>query len=1639
MANNFGKGIKVTSGFDLSAKGPLDNRTVVDTISQRDAHVSAGRAYEGLKVFVTATQKEYVYTNTGWVESGGITDDQLAQLTIAYTHSTTEHVSKEMVDNLNEQIQSLPSLSEINEMVKAKADVEHNHNDIYYTQTEVDEKIVDAVTNGQVDLSNYATINDLARKSDLGHSHTITDITELSSLLDNKANKDEVATLDAIAGKADISHSHDVSSIGNLQSILDSKANMTSVYNRTELNIKFSEINESLSSKADTGHNHDDVYYTQKEVDSAIAKAMTDGKVDLSNYATIADLNTKANIGHNHNDVYATIEHQHNEFYSKSDIDSFLANKADGGHNHNDVYYTQEEIDQKLADVVTNGQLNLEGYATKNDLTNGLATKANISHVHTPSEIEGIEDILPDTYDKQEIDAAITTAKTEAMSHSTNLVNGLLDGVSDEFNTLNKIEDKFLENKTNIEESINDIEKSLSGKSDAGHNHNDDYYDKATVENMIETGISGANLEQYATKTFVSEELTKKANLAHQHTFGDIENLNDTLDSKMNVSEGATKTELQEGLATKAAVGHKHDDLATSEHSHSIEDLTDLFDNVYTEKEVDDFLATKADGGHNHNDIYYTQEQVDNRIQSGIDGVDLSNLATKSELSQGLAAKANAVHDHDISEIKELQAALDAKADLNDFNTSNTQMKDYVDRQIIQAKTEAGVYTDNAITALVDSAPEAMNTLNELASAITENKGIYDAYVETIAQQLDSKADIKHNHDGVYANADHTHELDELTGLFDNVYNKKEVDNFLAGKSNAGHVHNDIYYTQEEVDERIQSGVDSVDLSGLATKTELSQGLATKAELSHSHEISNINGLQDELNSKINANIAATKEELTQGLNNKSDMNHRHDDDYAAKVHNHNDLYYTKQEVDTNLGTSEEETILKAVTQANAYTDVEILKVIGGENEKEITTITGTVNALLEHEQNFNKYKEEVNTSLAGKAPAVHGHDISQVTGLQDTIDSINTEINKKANADNVYTKTEIDTALQGKAEAGHNHDDKYSELEHTHIANEITDLYNDIYKKTEVDAALNGKSDAGHTHDDKYPAIEHNHTTENITDLFNKVYDKKEIDTALQSKAEAGHHHDDKYSALQHKHVASEITDLYDNIYNKSEINSALQEKAEANHGHDISEITDLQNTLNAKADKIEVGTQMNNLKLYLDNELITAKAESNRYTDSEILKLIDTAPDNANTLNKLLGIINYNKNACDAHINAAEQELETKADINHVHDGIYAYFSHTHELTDLNGLEAKLEKVQSDAITQAVTDANKNTENKIKEILGGDNAGANTVTGLAFSLSEHIAEFNGYKTEVEAALGQKSNVGHGHDISNVSGLQEALDSKANVSDVNNINTNLSKAIDDSRILAETNAQNYTNTEIAKLVDSAPDAMNTLNELATAIKNNKDIYDAYVETVNTALGGKSDVGHKHDEYITKEELEEEIGDIDFSDYALKTDLDRYAPVEHNHDDNYSKLNHNHNASEITDLNKNYYNKSEMETLLSNKSDSNHGHDETYSKLEHDHVYSDITDLTDNFYTETEMDGLLSGKADISHNHDTIYYRKYLVDAKINALSIDSYAKLEDLTTWANQFALKNHTHDDMSNVTLISEPVLDEILLSIFGTVSET
>ena len=85
------------------------------------------------------------------------------------------------------------------------------------------------------------------------------------------------------------------------------------------------------------------------------------------------------------------------------------------------------------------------------------------------------------------------------------------------------------------------------------------------------------------------------------------------------------------------------------------------------------------------------------------------------------------------------------------------------------------------------------------------------------------------------------------------------------------------------------------------------------------------------------------------------------------------------------------------------------------------------------------------------------------------------------------------------------------------------------------------------------------------------------------------------------------------------------------------------------------------------------------------------------------------------------------------------------------------------------------------------------------------------------------------------VEGVQAAVDAvEADVAQVK-----LDMAAGDAKALED--AKKYADAEIAKLVDSAPDAMNTLNELAKAIGDHQDVYDAYVAEVSGELAKKVD------------------------------------------------------------------------------------------------------------------------------------------------------------------------------------------------------
>ena len=115
---------------------------------------------------------------------------------------------------------------------------------------------------------------------------------------------------------------------------------------------------------------------------------------------------------------------------------------------------------------------------------------------------------------------------------------------------------------------------------------------------------------------------------------------------------------------------------------------------------------------------------------------------------------------------------------------------------------------------------------------------------------------------------------------------------------------------------------------------------------------------------------------------------------------------------------------------------------------------------------------------------------------------------------------------------------------------------------------------------------------------------------------------------------------------------------------------------------------------------------------------------------------------------------------------------------------------------------------------------------------------------------------------------------------------------------------------------------------------------------------------------------------------------------------------------------KDYYNKSEVNTLLNGKSDTSHNHDSAYASINHNHNddYSDINHNHDSAYAKISHnhDNAYASKshqhdsayAKISHNHDNAYYNKSEVNTLLNGKSDTSH-------NHDNAYASKNHNHDN--------------------------
>jgi hypothetical protein len=147
---------------------------------------------------------------------------------------------------------------------------------------------------------------------------------------------------------------------------------------------------------------------------------------------------------------------------------------------------------------------------------------------------------------------------------------------------------------------------------------------------------------------------------------------------------------------------------------------------------------------------------------------------------------------------------------------------------------------------------------------------------------------------------------------------------------------------------------------------------------------------------------------------------------------------------------------------------------------------------------------------------------VRQTAHIVETVTALQTVLNTHTHA--ISDVTNLQSALDGKSDVTHNHDTDYADIAHNHDTD-----YAALSHNHDSDYAS-----ASHNHDTDYAALNHTHTIADVTGL----------QTALDGKASSTHNHDADYSAINHNHDAdyADINHNHDSVY------------AAINHNHDTA-----------------------------------------------------------------------------------------------------------------------------------------------------------------------------------------------------------------------------------------------------------------------------------------------------------------------------------------------------------------------------------------------------------------------------------------------------------------------------------------------------
>ena len=383
-------------------------------------------------------------------------------------------------------------------------------------------------------------------------------------------------------------------------------------------------MDHSHSNYSVTGHTHDDRYFTENEVNTALAKKsdtghthnylpLAGGKMD--NTTVVTNLNADLLDGKNAS-AFATSDHNHDSVYYKiTAAETALAKKSDTGHTHN---------------IIGDGGMKVYSHNSNEVNFGGTSSSSTIYFGYRTMD----EKPIPSSF---VFGSSAGTATLKAGTFKKT------DGTEVSYNG-HTHDDRYL-----TETEVNTV---LAKKSDTGHTHSqysgtghthDDRY-SLTGHTHPYAASAHTHDDRYFTEAEVNSALAKKSDTGHTHSAATT-----AVTGFVKISNGDVATVAHaDGLA--AGMDHSHSNYSVTGHTHD--------DRYFTETEINTALTKKSDTGHTHDDRYFTETEVNNLLAGKSDtGHTHSNYSptghthddryfTEAEVNSALAKKSDTGHTH---------------------------------------------------------------------------------------------------------------------------------------------------------------------------------------------------------------------------------------------------------------------------------------------------------------------------------------------------------------------------------------------------------------------------------------------------------------------------------------------------------------------------------------------------------------------------------------------------------------------------------------------------------------------------------------------------------------------------------------------------------------------------------------------------------------------------------------------------------------------------------------------------------------------------------------------------------------------------------------------------------------------------------